>query len=120
MPFAWKNADVNAQNVVVVFQGTDIGAGVIVVGAHYDSISTDFTNGQAYAPGANDNGSGVAALLEVARILAPQPHRATVVLSHSPLRKRAAGQYGLRQILSTGAEPADSCARHDQPGYYWQ
>jgi len=79
VPFTWKNVPVNAQNVVAVFQGNDIGAGVIVVGAHYDSISADFTNGQAYAPGANDNGSGVAALLEIARILAPQSHRATVV-----------------------------------------
>jgi hypothetical protein len=56
-----------------------VGAGVIVLGAHYDSISTDFTNGQVDAPGADDNASGVAALLEIARILAAQPHRATLL-----------------------------------------
>ena len=38
------------------------GAAVIVVGAHYDSV--------AGAPGANDNGSGVAATLELARRMA--------------------------------------------------
>lgn len=42
----------------------DDGAGpTLVVGAHYDSAFT--------APGANDNGSGAAALLELARLLAP-------------------------------------------------
>jgi Zn-dependent M28 family amino/carboxypeptidase len=40
---------------------TGAGAGALVVGAHYDS----FMN----APGANDNGTGVAALIEIARAL---------------------------------------------------
>ncbi len=79
VPFTWKGASTSPHNVVAIFEGTDVGAGVVVVGAHYDSISTDFYNGQAYAPGANDNGSGVAAMLEIAQILGPQPHRATVV-----------------------------------------
>jgi hypothetical protein len=77
--FNWKGVDVTPQNVVAVLQGTDVGAGVIVIGAHYDSITTDFANGEAYAPGANDNASGVAAMLEVARILAPLPRRATIL-----------------------------------------
>jgi leucyl aminopeptidase len=63
-------------NVVMVINGLDAEAGVITLGAHYDTIST--TNNQ-FQPGANDNGSGVAAALEVARILAERPHRATVV-----------------------------------------
>ena len=41
----------------------------IVIGAHYDSFSD--------APGANDNGSGVAALLELARLLNDLPPRRT-------------------------------------------
>jgi hypothetical protein len=77
--FDWKGISVAPQNVIAVLQGTDVGAGVIVVGAHYDSITTDFANGEAYAPGANDNASGVAAMLEVARILAPLPRRATIL-----------------------------------------
>ncbi len=79
VPFTWNGVNVSPENVVAVFEGTDVGAGVVVLGAHYDSISTDFHNGQAYAPGANDNGSGVAAMLEIAQILAPQPHRSTIV-----------------------------------------
>jgi Peptidase family M28 len=41
------------------------GKRVVVFGAHYDSAGT--------TPGANDNGSGVAALLELARVTAKSP-----------------------------------------------
>jgi Peptidase family M28 len=39
----------------------ELGAGTIVIGAHYDSVPG--------SPGANDNASGVAVLLELARLL---------------------------------------------------
>jgi len=39
---------------------------IVVVGAHYDSTSDNRT---IYAPGADDNASGVAAIIEVARVL---------------------------------------------------
>lgn len=48
------------RNIEVEIAGS--GPGVVVVGAHYDSAGD--------APGANDNGSGVAATLELARLLA--------------------------------------------------
>jgi Zn-dependent M28 family amino/carboxypeptidase len=41
----------------------------IIISAHYDSRMEDITNSTARAPGADDNASGVSALLEVARIL---------------------------------------------------
>lgn len=47
------------RNVVAEIPGT--GEGIVVVGAHFDSWD--------WAQGANDNGSGVAAVLEAARIL---------------------------------------------------
>lgn len=81
LQFTWNRANVVSENVVAVMRGTDVGAGVIILGAHYDSISSDFVNGQAVAPGANDNGSGVAALLEIAHILAAHPHRATIIFA---------------------------------------
>ena len=81
VPMTFNGVSLTAQNVVAVFQGTDIGGGVVVVGAHYDSVAADFFNGSAYAPGADDNGSGVAALLEIARIVAPMPHRATIMFA---------------------------------------
>lgn len=44
----------------------------IIVGAHIDSASPEI-------PGANDDGSGVAAILELARLAAAEPHDATLV-----------------------------------------
>lgn len=67
-------------NVVAVIQGTEAGAGTVVIGAHYDSIGTPFESATVYAPGAHDNGSGVAAVLEVARILSQKQHRASIML----------------------------------------
>ncbi len=48
-----------SENVIATKTGTS--AGRLVIGAHYDSKSN--------APGANDNASGVAVILELARIL---------------------------------------------------
>ena len=49
----------------------------IVISAHYDSRMEDINNITARAPGADDNASGVSALIEVARILS------NVSLNHS-------------------------------------
>jgi Peptidase family M28 len=41
----------------------------ILISAHYDSRAEDLNDSDARAPGADDNASGVSALLEIARIL---------------------------------------------------
>jgi len=51
------------RNVIGRREGSDPTAGVIVIGAHYDAIEG--------SPGANDNASGVAVLLELIRTLPP-------------------------------------------------
>jgi len=53
-----------AQNVALQVPGTRQ-AGIVVVGAHYDSCD--------HSPGANDNASGVAATLELARMFSQRP-----------------------------------------------
>jgi hypothetical protein len=68
-------------NVVATLKGTDPQSAdrVYVVGAHYDSRRTDVLDGQGDAPGANDDGSGSSAVLELARVMAPRPTEATIV-----------------------------------------
>lgn len=66
-------------NIVGAISGTEDNAGAVIVGAHYDSIGTPRDSGTAYAPGANDNGSGVAAVLELARILSASQYKATIM-----------------------------------------
>ena len=57
-------------NIEAVLPGHDTEDEVIVVGAHYDSV--------VGCPGADDNASGVAALLELARLLAGTTLQRTV------------------------------------------
>ena len=52
---------------------------VVIVGAHIDSRVTDVMNVTSDAPGANDNASGVALVLEAARILSQRQFDATIV-----------------------------------------
>ncbi|MHB8624742.1 MAG: M20/M25/M40 family metallo-hydrolase [Aggregatilineales bacterium] len=80
VPITLNGVTATSDNVVAVAQGSDPKAGVIVVGAHYDSVNADdFNSADLAAPGANDNGSGVAALLEIARLLTGIAPRATLI-----------------------------------------
>ncbi len=60
----------SSANVVAARRGSSRADEIIVVGAHYDSV--------AGSPGANDNASGVAVVLEAARVLAATPVARTV------------------------------------------
>jgi hypothetical protein len=75
----WAGIQTIGTNIVGVLSGREAGAGVIVLGAHYDSISVDREDALAAAPGANDNATGVAALIEIARIMSQRQPRATVL-----------------------------------------
>ena len=55
-------------NIEATLQGTSHPAEIVVLGAHYDSVPE--------CPGANDNGTGVAALLELSRRFARRHMRA--------------------------------------------
>lgn len=69
-------------NVVCTIPGTvpESAGRLHVAVAHYDSRATDVMDAESDAPGANDDGSGTAALLELARVLAPRRFDATIVL----------------------------------------
>jgi hypothetical protein len=55
-------------NVVARLEGSSSNENICVMGAHYDCI-VDEGDPFAEAPGANDNASGLAAVIEVARVL---------------------------------------------------
>ena len=54
---------------------------IIVISGHLDSRVTDVMNSQSDAPGADDDGSGVAAVIESARLLSKQNNHATLVFA---------------------------------------
>jgi len=61
---------INYANIETESRGTTLPDQIIVVGAHYDSVIG--------ATGANDNGSGVAAVLELAKIFGNKNYQRTV------------------------------------------
>lgn len=61
---------VNLGNAVAFLKGTDPNdKRIFLIGGHLDSRVTDVMNRTSKAPGANDDGSGVSAVIESARIL---------------------------------------------------
>lgn len=60
------------RNLVGVLPGTDTNQGIVILSAHYDHLGKE---GGKIHPGASDNASGVAALLETARQLSRAPQR---------------------------------------------
>ena len=71
-------AGVIVEDVLGIQPGRDPNR-VVIVGAHIDSRVTDVMNTTADAPGANDDASGVALVLEAARALSKQRFDATIV-----------------------------------------
>jgi hypothetical protein len=71
--------EVNIANVVAIQRGQADPERYIVVQGHYDSRATDVLDAVSDAPGANDNASGTAAVLEVARLLSRYRFDATIV-----------------------------------------
>ena len=69
-------SDTTAYNVIGTLPGTDPEAGYYIVCAHYDATGTRSAGGWNWqsdpAPGADDNASGVALVLESAKLLAGQ------------------------------------------------
>ena len=68
-------------NVVAIQRGTGDPNRVIIISGHIDSRVTDVMNFTDDAPGANDDASGVAAVLEAARVLSQHRFEATLVFA---------------------------------------
>lgn len=67
------------EDVIAIQRGTTDPDRVIVITGHIDSRVTDVMNATADAPGANDDGSGTAAVIEAARVLSQYRFPATIV-----------------------------------------
>ena len=75
-------AAVPQKNVIATLRGTKRPDEVIVFGAHYDSLNLgEKNNPDAIAPGANDNATGTAGVLEAARILSQDEHDRTIIFA---------------------------------------
>ncbi len=69
----------NLTNVVATLKGTTDPDRIYVVSGHYDSMCSSPTDGNCDAPGANDDASGTAAVIEMARVMSKQKFDATII-----------------------------------------
>jgi len=92
---------VNIVDVLGVQKGTDPDR-VVIIGGHIDSIVGDVMDAKADAPGANDDASGVAVVLEAARILSKRKFRATIV--YAVFSGEEQGLWGGKLLADTAKE----------------
>lgn len=72
--------EITLKNVVATLKGTDPeDSRIIMISGHLDSRAARDTDNKSLAPGANDDASGVAAMLEIARIMSKNGYPATIV-----------------------------------------
>ncbi|MCP4685080.1 MAG: M20/M25/M40 family metallo-hydrolase [bacterium] len=115
----------NLQNVKAVKLGYAEPDKVIVIGGHYDAVTYNQpTEAWEFAPGADDNGSGTALVLEIARVLADVPLRKTVIFM--PFSAEEVGLVGSSAAASNFASAGTNLEvmyNYDMIGYvtdgYW-
>ncbi|HEY3116995.1 MAG TPA: M28 family peptidase [Chloroflexota bacterium] len=98
-PFTWSNGRQTgtSRNVVASDPNEDPDAPLVIIGGHYDSVPQ--------GPGANDNGSGTATVLEVARELSVHPVSG-VAVRYVAFGAEEVGLFGSR-VYATGLSDAD-------------
>ncbi|MFQ5398069.1 MAG: M28 family metallopeptidase [Anaerolineae bacterium] len=89
---------VEQQNVVATLPGKGNHPGLVVITAHYDTRPADITDGVSLAPGADDNASSVAMMLETARLLSSREWNQTVVFVATAAEEQ--GTFGARQFVT--------------------
>ncbi len=89
---------VRTANVIATLRGTVNPGLVYVVSSHFDSVEE--------SPGADDNTSGTAALLEAARVLSGRPQPATIKLAF--FTGEEAGLLGSREFVRRAVAAGDS------------
>ena len=93
-------------NVVATIRGDVEPNRVYVATGHYDSRVTDVMNFTDDAPGADDDASGVAVCMELARVMATHPSRSTIMLA--AVAGEEQGLYGstfmANQLKAAGAD----------------
>lgn len=91
------------KNVVATLKGTDPNDDrIIIISAHLDSRAALDNDKTSFAPGANDDGSGVAAILELIRIMSGKKFAATIVFM--AVSGEEHGLYGAKYMAAKAKE----------------
>jgi Zn-dependent M28 family amino/carboxypeptidase len=85
-------------DMVAIQRGTERPNDVVIITGHIDSRVTDVMNFTSDAPGANDDGSGTAAVIEAARVLSKHKFPGTIV--YAALSGEEQGLYGAKLLAN--------------------
>lgn len=116
----WLGSGQSAPNVIGIQRGTLYPDVYVVCGSHFDSFSYEAYYGEGDCPGADDNASGVASVLESARIMTQYEFEYSIVYC----------AYGCEEMGLFGSEAyASRCQQqgmeilgyfnNDMNGYLW-
>ncbi|MBK8987126.1 MAG: M20/M25/M40 family metallo-hydrolase [Chloroflexi bacterium] len=97
-PLTLDGLTTDQQNVIATLPGSGAAPGAIILVAHYDSRAINPNDGSSRAPGANDNGSGVAAMLEIARLLSSQTWNQDIIFIAFAAEEQ--GRHGSRHYVT--------------------
>ncbi len=74
--------EITLKNVVATLKGNNPNDDrIFLVSAHLDSRAADNSDGKVFAPGANDDASGVAAIMEMIRIMSKKAFSGTIIFT---------------------------------------
>jgi len=96
-----KNQPVEFVNVVATIKGTSDPDRIYIATGHYDSVNGDQFDTTGPAPGADDDASGTAVIMELARILSQHPAKATIILA--AVSGEEQGLYGSQGLADEAA-----------------
>jgi hypothetical protein len=97
-------------DVIAIQRGTERPNDVVIITGHIDSRVTDILNADAFEPGANDDGSGSAAVLEAARVLSTHKFPGTIV--YALLSGEEQGLYGGKLLADYAKEQGWNVIAH--------
>merc|ERR1740117_10711 len=98
---AWIPAGGRTAGILGLLEGTDLAHEVVLVGAHFDSVNWEHLTGDA--PGVDDNGSGVALLLQAAKALAGRTGRPRRSVLFAAFNAEELGLFGSQEIARIAA-----------------
>jgi hypothetical protein len=104
-------------NIVATLRGTTSPDRVYVVTGHYDSRVSDVMDATSDSPGADDDASGVAAVMELARVFATRRTEATIVFA--AVAGEEQGLYGsdhMAQVLKDAGADVQAMFSNDIVG----
>ncbi len=96
-PLTFEGLTTTQRNIIATLPGTGKYPGILVLMANYDTRANDWLDGKSLSPGADDNGSGVAALLEIARLMSAHTWDQTIIFA--ALTAEEQGTFGSRHFV---------------------